>query len=113
MTLGLTSVGYSKVELSAAGKIKTMSVHRLVATAFVANPHNLPVVHHKDEVKTNNMANNLEWTSHETNVSDWFDKRRITLNLDMIKLIGDAIAAGKDPSEILSSLPRKRKARKT
>ena len=33
------------------GKTKRMSIHRLVAIAFINNPYNLPIVHHIDENK--------------------------------------------------------------
>lgn len=49
--------GYCRVSI---GK-KRVFVHRLIAEAFVPNPGNLPCVNHKDESKTNNRADNLEW----------------------------------------------------
>lgn len=55
--------GYEVVGLSLNGKIYHRTVHRLVAQAFVPNPHNLPTVNHINEVKTDNRATNLEWMS--------------------------------------------------
>ena len=46
---------------------KQFSVHRIVATAFIPNPSGLSEVNHKDECKTNNCAENLEWCSHRQN----------------------------------------------
>jgi hypothetical protein len=45
------------------GKVKTASVHRLVALAFLENPLNLECVNHKDGNKLNNDISNLEWIS--------------------------------------------------
>ena len=46
--------GYKFVILSKDGTKRRLQVHRLVASAFIDNPNNLPVVNHKDEKKENN-----------------------------------------------------------
>ena len=61
------SNGYCKVILMKDGGRHTLSVHRLVADAFVENPYNLPCVNHKDENKFNNIASNLEWCTYKYN----------------------------------------------
>lgn len=61
--------GYLAVDLlSDNGRTKkTESIHRLVALMFIPNAEGFPIVNHKDGVKTNNSANNLEWCSHQFN----------------------------------------------
>lgn len=44
-------------------------VHRLVAKAFIDNPNNLNEINHKDEDKSNNRVDNLEWCTKSYNVS--------------------------------------------
>lgn len=58
-------LGYQKVCL--INKFKF--IHRLVAETFIPNPQNLPCVNHKDENKTNNSVENLEWCTHAYNNS--------------------------------------------
>lgn len=59
--------GYATVGLSRNGKTKWFTIHRLVATAFIPNPDNLPTVNHKDENKLNNAVHNLEWSTVKDN----------------------------------------------
>lgn len=53
--------GYLTVTLYNNSVGKKVKIHRLVAEAFLPNPNNLPVINHKDEDKTNNKVDNLEW----------------------------------------------------
>lgn len=63
----LHTKGYKTVSLTKDGKAKTMFVHRIVAEAFIPNTDNLPMVNHKDEDKTNNFVENLEWCTASYN----------------------------------------------
>lgn len=59
--------GYVRVSLYKNSKRHDKRVHRLVASAFIDNPNNLPQVNHKDEVKENNCVENLEWCDNYYN----------------------------------------------
>ena len=69
MKQSLHTKGYKTVSLTKDGKTKTCYVHRAVAEAFIDNPDNLPFINHKDEDKTNNFADNLEWCTNEYNLN--------------------------------------------
>ena len=58
---------YRVIMLSKNGKNTNMRVHRLVAEAFIPNPNNLEYVNHKDENKSNNRLENLEWCTAKYN----------------------------------------------
>lgn len=59
--------GYLFVQLFKCGNFKSNKVHRLVASAFLENPENLPLINHKDENKQNNRLENLEWCTPQYN----------------------------------------------
>ena len=68
--------GYKTVSLTKDGKTKTLFVHRIVAEAFIPNVDNLPMVNHKDEDKTNNFVENLEWCTNDYNINYGTARRR-------------------------------------
>ncbi len=55
-----------------------VSVHRLVAAAFVENPNNYPEVNHIDSNKLNNHYTNLEWVTKSQNIQHSYDNGRVT-----------------------------------
>lgn len=64
------SNGYLQVHLhDNKGKRKFLPVHRLVAKTFISNPEDKPQVNHKDEDKTNNCVDNLEWVTIKENAN--------------------------------------------
>ena len=44
-------------------------IHRLVAQAFLPNPNGYSIINHKDENRSNNSVNNLEWCSYKYNLN--------------------------------------------
>jgi hypothetical protein len=61
--------GYKQVRLRESNqKYTNKFVHRLIAEAFIPNPHKKPFVDHLDNNKANNNMYNLRWaTSSENN----------------------------------------------
>jgi NUMOD4 motif/HNH endonuclease len=64
---GRDTQGYLQVSLCRLGVPKQIRVHRLVAEAFIPNPHNKPQVNHRNPPKQNNCVDNLEWATNSEN----------------------------------------------
>lgn len=59
--------GYLQVELYKDGKPKMYYIHRLVAEAYIPNPHNYETVDHINNNSKDNRVDNLQWMTRENN----------------------------------------------
>ena len=83
--------GYPQVCLTKNGKHKTAKVHRLVALAFVPNPHGYTEINHIDEDKWNCRADNLEWCTRAYNVHYGTRTQKISTKVAMFTKDGKYI----------------------
>lgn len=77
--------GYYGLLLSRNHKNNNFLVHRLVAEAFVPNPNGLPQINHKNEDKSDNRADNLEWCTEKYNSNYGTRMDRIRKNNPRLK----------------------------
>lgn len=93
---------YHTVALYSNKKSSSIAIHRLVAVAFIPNPHNKPFVHHINNIPTDNRVSNLMWASACENMqamvkadTGTFKKKRVVLmnlndeELAIFKGVGD------------------------
>lgn len=81
LSLNSTDDDYISVALTKDNITIFPSIHRLVAQAFIPNPDNLPMVNHKDESRTNNCVDNLEWCTAKYNSNYGMRRERISKSL--------------------------------
>lgn len=95
LTPKLTREGYYHVTLYGNGTRRNKTVHRLVAMAFLPNPNNYEYVNHKDECKTNNCVDNLEWCTMTYNNSYGTARLRSSLSKGkpVAQMIGNVVVA--------------------
>lgn len=60
--------GYESIVLCKYGTRNQQRIHRLVAFEFLPNPNNYPVVNHKNGIRNDNRAENLEWCTQSQNL---------------------------------------------
>jgi len=76
--------GYYTVMLCIYRKRKIWRVHKLVGITFIPNPQGFKIINHKNEIKTDNRACNLEWcdTRYNINYGDRTAKARAARKLN-------------------------------
>ncbi len=62
-----SSHGYAFITLADSGIYTNGQIHRLVAMAFVDGYKDGAIVNHKNEIKSDNRAENLEWCDYTYN----------------------------------------------
>ena len=63
--------GYRKAILCKSRNERSyVSIHRLVAQAFIPNPNNYPTVDHIDRNRSNNRVENLRWCTLKDNMNN-------------------------------------------
>lgn len=66
---------YTVILTDKDSKKHTKLIHRLVAEAYIPNPHNYETVDHIDEIKDHNYINNLQWMTRTDNKKKSWCKR--------------------------------------
>lgn len=66
----MDSHGHLGVCLYSHGKRYYRYIHRLVAEAFIPNPHNYPLVRHLEDIPEYNTVDDLDWGTHRDNFFD-------------------------------------------
>lgn len=111
MSPRISGNGHLKVTLRNIDGLKDYLVHRLVAQAFIPNPNNLSELNHKDEEKTNNCIDNLEWCDRRYNVNYGNNAPKIILSKPIIQysLDGYMLKVWDSISDAQKEVPKTRK----
>lgn len=109
---GHNSGGYPLVNLSVGGVDRTVTVHRLVALAFLGDPPTREhQVNHKNGIRSDNRIENLEWCTPLENVRHAIDVLRrdyrskqgssgVRLTEATVASIRARVAAGEPPLSV-------------
>lgn len=95
------NAGYQYITLyNNTGISKDFSLHYLVATLYIANPNNFPMVNHKNHNRNDNRIENLEWVTYSENMIHFGKKNgKSVIKLDKFDNIIEIYNTLKEASE--------------
>lgn len=96
---------YTLVLANSIGQKKTVTVHRLVAQAFCEKPNGCDCVNHKNEIKTDNRSENLEWCTKAYNNTYNGKNDRCCKSIAQINKDGELINIWKSVHEAGRNVP--------
>lgn len=67
---GWNTNGYKIVNLTQNGSSRVVTIHRVVAEAFLPNPENKRLIRHLNDIKVDNRLENLAWGTNSDNSYD-------------------------------------------
>lgn len=73
---------YAHIPLTKNKRGRTVSLHRVVAQAWIPNPDNKPQVNHKNGIKSDNRVANLEWMTNIENHQHAIDNGLVKVRPD-------------------------------
>ena len=99
ISVSQTKKGYLMTALFKEGKLKSYTIHRLIANTFIPNPENLPQINHKNEIKNDNRVCNLEWCTNLYNRNygtnkDNFKKKVIRVSESGEEVVYNSVTEG-------------------
>lgn len=70
--------GYCRVAIYISGGQKMHLVHRMVAQVFIPTQTDNMEINHKNEIRTDNRLENLEWLTHKGNCNYGYRNKKIS-----------------------------------
>ena len=83
--LAVSRCGYVFHRFSVNGKLVNGYIHQLVAEAFLPNTESLPLINHKNEDKSDNRVDNLEWCTTKFNINYGTCQKRRSISVKQMR----------------------------
>ena len=74
--------GYARCNIVLNGRKRSIRIHRFVALSYIPNEHSHEQVNHKNGIKSDNRASNLEWCTNKQNREHAIENGLIRIGID-------------------------------